>query len=400
MIYSLGNNKNCLIRLQKELINITNNLNSVKNRNNKTMNILLNGLKYMENEKSDKNFLNFSNKKSINQNKKMNNINMYINNSRINKRNLQSHLKSNHVSMINLKKSVKKINNNQFFNRNNRISNKKSYENKKASKDISTNYTMDNSSKEKNYFINDFEKYRNVSLNNKNSFNKTYKPNFPSENFNINIEKINKRKINNTNRNSPIKYIKYRNDEISKNNDNIFTTKKSKIILRNKSTRKNNYSNTYNCFNINQKKEYELVDILNLLEAKNINDCIPKIKKLLVYKNLIHHIKNIYLEKNNQNKQKEIKIKDILFWSCSNKNKYEEFCKEIMRENNINDFDNFKIYLTKLIKFKKLDNNLLKGINRIFDEFNNKLESNRKIYRNYSQNNIRSDLINKNDDDI
>lgn len=400
MIYSLGNNKNCLIRLQKELINITNNLNSVKNRNNKTMNILLNGLKYMENEKSDKNFLNFSNKKSINQNKKMNNINMYINNSRINKRNLQSHLKSNHVSMINLKKSVKKINNNQFFNRNNRISNKKSYENKKASKDISTNYTMDNSSKEKNYFINDFEKYRNVSLNNKNSFNKTYKPNFPSENFNINIEKINKRKINNTNRNSPIKYIKYRNDEISKNNDNIFTTKKSKIILRNKSTRKNNYSNTYNCFNINQKKEYELVDILNLLEAKNINDCIPKIKKLLVYKNLIHHIKNIYLEKNNQNKQKEIKIKDILFWSCSNKNKYEEFCKEIMRENNINDFDNFKSYLTELIKFKKLDNNLLKGINRIFDGFNNKLESNRKIYRNYSQNNIRSDLINKNDDDI
>ena len=400
MIYSLGNNKNCLIRLQKELINITNNLNSVKNRNNKTMNILLNGLKYMENEKSDKNFLNFSNKKSINQNKKMNNINMYINNSRINKRNLQSHLKSNHVSMINLKKSVKKINNNQFFNRNNRISNKKSYENKKASKDISTNYTMDNSSKEKNYFINDFEKYRNVSLNNKNSFNKTYKPNFPSENFNINIEKINKRKINNTNRNSPIKYIKYRNDEISKNNDNIFTTKKSKIILRNKSTRKNNYSNTYNCFNINPKKEYELVDILNLLEAKNINDCIPKIKKLLVYKNLIHHIKNIYLEKNNQNKQKEIKIKDILFWSCSNKNKYEEFCKEIMHENNINDFDNFKSYLTELIKFKKLDNNLLKGINRIFDGFNNKLESNRKIYRNYSQNNIRSDLINKNDDDI
>lgn len=400
MIYSLGNNKNCLIRLQKELINITNNLNSVKNRNNKTMNILLNGLKYMENEKSDKNFLNFSNKKSINQNKKMNNINMYINNSRINKRNLQSHLKSNHVSMINLKKSVKKINNNQFFNRNNRISNKKSYENKKASKDISTNYTMDNSSKEKNYFINDFEKYRNVSLNNKNSFNKTYKPNFPSENFNINIEKINKRKINNTNRNSPIKYIKYRNDEISKNNDNIFTTKKSKIILRNKSTRKNNYSKTYNFFNINQKKEYELVDILNLLEAKNINDCIPKIKKLLVYKNLIHHIKNIYLEKNNQNKQKEIKIKDILFWSCSNKNKYEEFCKEIMHENNINDFDNFKSYLTELIKFKKFDNNLLKGINRIFDGFNNKLESNRKIYRNYSQNNIRSDLINKNDDDI
>ena len=400
MIYSLGNNKNCLIRLQKELINITNNLNSVKNRNNKTMNILLNGLKYMENEKSDKNFLNFSNKKSINQNKKMNNINMYINNSRINKRNLQSHLKSNHVSMINLKKSVKKINNNQFFNRNNRISNKKSYENKKASKDISTNYTMDYSSKEKNYFINDFEKYRNVSLNNKNSFNKTYKSNFPSENFNINIEKINKRKINNTNRNSPIKYIKYRNDEISKSNDNIFTTKKSKVILRNKSTRKNNYSNTYNCFNINPKKEYELVDILNLLEAKNINDCIPKIKKLLVYKNLIHHIKNIYLEKNNQNKQKEIKIKDILFWSCSNKNKYEEFCKEIMHENNINDFDNFKSYLTELIKFKKLDNNLLKGINRIFDGFNNKLESNRKIYRNYSQNNIRSDLINKNDDDI
>ena len=400
MIYSLGNNKNCLIRLQKELINITNNLNSVKNRNNKTMNILLNGLKYMENEKSDKNFLNFSNKKSINQNTKMNNINMYINNSRINKSNLQSHLKSNHVSMINLKKSVKKINNNQFFNRNNRISNKKYKENKKASKDISTNYTMDNSSKEKNYFINDFEKYRNVSLNNKNSFNKTYKSNFPSENFNINIEKINKRKINNTNRNSPIKYIKYRNDEISKNNDNIFTTKKSKVILRNKSTRKNNYSNTYNCFNINQKKEYELVDILNLLEAKNINDCIPKIKKLLVYKNLIHHIKNIYLEKNNQNKQKEIKIKDILFWSCSNKNKYEEFCKEIMRENNIKDFDNFKSYLTELIKFKKLDNNLLKGINRIFDGFNNKLESNRKIYRNYSQNNIRSDLINKNDDDI
>ena len=167
----------------------------------------------------------------------------------------------------------------------------------------------------------------------------------------------------------------------------------------------NNYFKTFNqSKNINNKSVCGIKDILNLLNAKDINDSVEKIKKLLVYKNFIHQLKKLYLEDNNDKNQNEIKIKDILFFFSSLRNykkKYEGFCKEIMDENNINDFDNLKLFLKKIINSKKNNNNFIKGINRIFEGFN-ELQPNKTIYRNLSQRNIKSksNLLMKNEEDF
>ena len=72
-----------------------------------------------------------------------------------------------------------------------------------------------------------------------------------------------------------------------------------------------------------------------------------------------------------------------------------------MDENNINDFDNLKLFLKKLINSKKNNNNFIKGINRIFEGFN-ELQPNKTIYRNLSQRNIKSksNLLMKNEEDF
>ena len=221
------------------------------------------------------------------------------------------------------------------------------------------------------------------------------------ENFDNNFERIYKRKINNKIRNASNKYIKNKSEEIKNNNNGI--SKEKKIIFRNYSARKNKFFNTFNHSKIYKRKdEYDITDILNLLKAKNINDSIEKINKLLVYKNFIHQLKDIYLENNNQRKHDQIKIRDILFFFSperKNTNKYEELCKAVMRENNIYNFEDFKLFLKKLIIGKISNNNFVKGINKIFDGFN-KVQPNRTIYKNLSQKNMRNNFIIKNDDDI
>ena len=138
------------------------------------------------------------------------------------------------------------------------------------------------------------------------------------------------------------------------------------------------------------------------MKAKNINDALKIINKLLTYKNIIHKLKRIYLENNNSKMQSEIKIRDILFWLLYQKNennKYENFCKEIMRKNNINNYENFKIYIKNLMTNNFQNNNFVKGIKRIFDGFN-KLQPNKTIYRNLSQKHFRNNIINNINDDI
>ena len=422
MINNIVNDKDNSIKLHKELMDITNKINTVKNRSHKTMTTILNNLKSLSKAKSTINYFDSSYQcHKINHNNKINNINMHINNNPIYKGKSLTKSKSNQISMISLKKTnqqninnkngiklnynPKNINKIQYFNRNNnKISLNKYKEMNKTRNNSSSFYYIDENIKDNLTFNDKFLNHNNFSLNYYNLYDKTIKDKIFFENLDKNIDIINKKKINYTNKNSQIRYIKYKREENTKNNNNNIKEKKHKIILRNSSTGKNKYSNTYNRSKFfKDKKEYELSDILNLLKAININECVEKINKLLVYKNFIHQMKNIYLENNNLKNEKEIKIKDILFWSCANKNnknKYEEFCKEIMSENNINDFDNFKEIIKKLMKNKSQNNNLIKGINRIFDGFNKTLKKNKTIYRNLSQRNFRNNLINKNEDDI
>ena len=398
MINKIRNDKNSSIKLKKQLMNITNNINSVRKRNNKSPDIRIKENKYMSEELSTYKNLDSSN---IRKCKNINNINMYINNNKIYKRNHNNDTKYNSFSLIDFKKSdLNKIHKNNIFNRN--CINKNIYNNKiKSRTNISKKYSINENFKEQFSDNTNFRKYNNISLNQKNLENKIERENMLFENFDNDFERIYKRKINNKIRNASNKYIKYKNEEIKNNNDGISNEKK--IIFRNYSARKNKFFNTFNHSKIYKRKdEYDITDILNLLKAKNINDSIEKINKLLVYKNFIHQLKNIYLENNNQKKHEQIKIRDILFFFSperKNTNKYEELCKSIMRENNIYNFEDFKLFLKKLIIGKISNNNFVKGINKIFDGFN-KVQPNRTIYRNLSQKNMRNNFNIKNDDDI
>jgi hypothetical protein len=398
MINKIRNDKNSSIKLKKQLMNITNNINSVRKRNNKSPDIRIKENKYMSEELSTYKYLDSSN---IRKCKNINNINMYINNNKIYKRNHNNDTKYNSFSLIDFKKSdLNKIHKNNIFNRNS--INKNNYDNKiKSRTNIPKKYSINENFKEQFSDNTNFRKYNNISLNQKNLENKIERENMLFENFDNDFERIYKRKINNKIRNASNKYIKYKNEEIKNNNDGISNEKK--IIFRNYSTRKNKFFNTFNHSKIYKRKdEYDITDILNLLKAKNINDSIAKINKLLVYKNFIHQLKDIYLENNNQKKHEQIKIRDILFFFSPERkssNKYEELCKAIMRENNIYNFEDFKLFLKKLIIGKISNNNFVKGINKIFDGFN-KVQPNRTIYRNLSQKNMRNNFNIKNDDDI
>ena len=398
MINKIRNDKNSSIKLKKQLMNITNNINSVRKRNNKSPDIRIKENKYISEELSTYKNLESSN---IRKCKNINNINMYINNNKIYKRNHNNDTKYNSFSLIDFKKpNLNKIHKNNIFNRNS--INKNNYNNMiKSRTNISKKYSINENFKEQFSDNTNFRKYNNISLNQKNLENKIERENMLFENFDNDFERIYKRKINNKIRNASNKYIKYKNEEIKNNNDGISNEKK--IIFRNYSARKNKYFNTFNHSKIYKRKdEYDITDILNLLKAKNINDSIEKINKLLVYKNFIHQLKNIYLENNNQKKHEQIKIRDILFFFSperKNTNKYEELCKAIMRENNIYNFEDFKLFLKKLIIGKISNNNFVKGINKIFDGFN-KVQPNRTIYRNLSQKNMRNNFNIKNDDDI
>ena len=398
MINKIRNDKNSSIKLKKQLMNITNNINSVRKRNNKSPDIRIKENKYISEELSTYKNLESSN---IRKCKNINNINMYINNNKIYKRNHNNDTKYNSFSLIDFKKpNLNKIHKNNIFNRNS--INKNNYNNKiKSRTNISKKYSINENFKEQFSDNTNFRKYNNISLNQKNLENKIERENMLFENFDNDFERIYKRKINSKIRNASNKYIKYKNEEIKNNNDGISNEKK--IIFRNYSTRKNKYFNTFNHSKIYKRKdEYDITDILNLLKAKNINDSIEKINKLLVYKNFIHQLKDIYLENNNQRKHDQIKIRDILFFFSPERkstNKYEELCKAIMLENNIYNFEDFKLFLKKLIIGKISNNNFVKGINKIFDGFN-KVQPNRTIYRNLSQKNMRNNFNIKNDDDI
>ena len=398
MINKIRNDKNSSIKLKKQLMNITNNINSVRKRKNKSPDIRIKENKNMSEELSTYKYLDSSN---IRKCKNINNINMYINNNKIYKRNHNNDTKYNSFSLIDFKKpNLNKIHKNNIFNRNS--INKNNYNNKiKSRTNISKKYSINENFKEQFSDNTNFRKYNNISLNQKNLENKIERENMLFENFDNDFERIYKRKINNKIRNASNKFIKYKNEEIKNNNDGISNEKK--IIFRNYSARKNKFFNTFNHSKIYKRKdEYDITEILNLLKAKNINDSIEKINKLLVYKNFIHQLKNIYLENNNQRKHDQIKIRDILFFFSPERkstNKYEELCKAIMLENNIYNFEDFKLFLKKLIIGKISNNNFVKGINKIFDGFN-KVQPNRTIYRNLSQKNMRNNFNIKNDDDI
>ena len=358
---------------------------------------------------SFKDDLNNTNKDSSYMIKNRDYIRKYINNNKIYKMNLGDGTKYNIISLGKKPPKFNRINNINRLNKENSVNRNQSKEIKKIRGNFLNNYPIKR--KIDKFSSNDkCRHYYNRSslglkdLNHDLNHEEETK-NYCYENFNNNFIKIQKRKINNFKGKSQRKYNNYNKEESKNYNENNIKARLYKNYFSRNDNNNNNYFKTFNqSKNINNKSVYGIKDILNLLNAKDINDSIEKIKKLLVYKNFIHQLKKLYLEDNNDKNQNEIKIKDILFFISSLRNykkKYEGFCKEIMDENNINDFDNLKLFLKKLINSKKNNNNFIKGINRIFEGFN-EVQPNKTMYRNLSQRNIKSksNLLMKNEEDF
>ena len=391
----LVNERNNSIKFRRDLMSLTYDIDSINCKNNKNH--------YC----SFKDDLNNTNKDSSYMIKNRDYIRKYINNNKIYKMNLGDGPKYNIISLGKKPPKFNRIHNINKLNKENSVNRNQSKEIKKIRGNFLNNYPIKR--KIDKFSSNDrCRHYYNRSslglkdLNHDLNHEEETK-NYCYENLNNNFKKIQKRKINNFKGKSQRKYNNYNKEESKNYNENNIKARLYKNYFSRNDN--NNYFKTFNqSKNINNKSVYGIKDILNLLNAKDINDSVEKIKKLLVYKNFIHQLKKLYLEDNNDKNQNEIKIKDILFFFSSLRNykkKYEGFCKEIMDENNINDFDNLKLFLKKIINSKKNNNNFIKGINRIFEGFN-ELQPNKTIYRNLSQRNIKSksNLLMKNEEDF
>jgi len=390
----LVNERNDSIKFRRDLMSLTYDIDSINCKNNKNH---YGSFKVdLINTKNDSSYM-IKNKDYIRK---------YINNNKIYKTNLYAGPKYNIIS-LGKKQKFNRINNINRLNKENSVNRNQSKEIKKIRGNFLNNYPIKRKIDKFSYNDKCRHYYNRSSLGlkdlNQDLNHEEETKNYCYENLNNNFKKIQKRKINNFKGKSQRKYNNYKKEEAKNYNENNIKAR----IYKNYFSRNdnNNYFKTFNqSKNINNKSVYGIKDILNLLNAKDINDSVEKIKKLLVYKNFIHQLKKLYLEDNNDKNQKEIKIKDILFFFSSLRNykkKYEGFCKEIMDENNINDFDNLKLFLKKLINSKKNNNNFIKGINRIFEGFN-ELQPNKTIYRNLSQRNIKSknNLLMKNEEDF
>ena len=310
------------------------------------------------------------NNNSINRDKNIFNDNNYFQNI---DNNINYYYKSdlNHKDYINRLMNVNIYNNKKSRNKN---------ENDFKNKEIETqkNNELFLEYKEKN-FIND----------------KTSKT-FFSEYFQK-FNKINSNKINNS-------FYQVKNNILHKTYSNINHKNNKNLFRENGSTRiKQKEHNTKKIFDFDGDKNNNINYYYKLLNVKNHDEYIHKINKLLSYEDFIHKIKKLYFKFNDQNKN--FKLKDILFWISFNinndnkKNKYEEYCHEIMKHFNIPNYDKFKIFINNLISKNKNNDYFVNGMKELFNSFN-EFQPNKTIYKNRSKNNNTQKFIYKNEDDI
>ena len=207
------------------------------------------------------------------------------------------------------------------------------------------------------YWNNECDKF-NDSLNNKEK--DKIKNNIFFGKFNQNMKNLNKKKINLFKEKSNSYYTK-----ISKSNDLTNIHLKSK---NNKTCNKIKDLNFNNGFNKNIDK------ISQLLNCTECDDFLNKINEFSEQKQFVNKILKIYNKYNDEAEKVDTNYENILLWinyliysKQRNKNdgKYEFFCKQLMKENNIKNFSFFKNFTRNIIKEKKNENNFLEDIKKI-----------------------------------
>ena len=504
----LGND---VIKLQKEIMDISNKINLVRTKTHRSMSSILNGLKSLSKEKSQNHKNSNKNKKRIDEKnyfisnydesfkpnnniirKNINNLNYckhkkkiyknlfkknngILNDFENNNKNKNDIYSKDYLFLSNIRN--KKVNNrhikyeinyrineldnnilsdNNYTFNDNRISKRKKEFSKTDS--LKNLYNLNPNSRNKNKEnLGHYSYVRNIDYNNyyykgdlinhKDYMNKLL-------NNNININSPNNRKSRNKSENifKNREIETQKNDELCLENKNIPNDKASKTFLSEYFQKYNNINSnkennsfyklqknilhkTYTYSNINQKnnknifrekaskginlkgnihqKKLEFYTNENnntidyyfkLLNAKNHEEYINKINKLKSYEDFIHKIQKLYYQYNDQNK--DIKLKDILYWISlnikkNNKiNKYEELCHEIMRNYNIPNYDKFKIFFGNLINKNKKNDYFVNEMKELFNNFS-EFQPNKTFYKNRNNyNNNYPNFTNKNEDDI
>ena len=115
----------------------------------------------------------------------------------------------------------------------------------------------------------------------------------------------------------------------------------------------------------------EINQLLELLKLKDNNDLKKKLKELYITKIFANKVISLFY-KNNENKIKNnINFDDVLCWilSLSNYNKeneeYKLYCRKIMKNYNIKNFNQFKSFIDKILNKNIQNNNFIGGVKKI-----------------------------------
>ena len=408
---------NHVTKLQKEMSDITNNLNKFRNKNHKTISLIINNLNILSNEIANNNLenetktsnINSQNDKSSNSieicNKKINyDDSILLNQNDIDKKSRMYSLlvKKSHYNYKTFFENNKKddinykINNNmiQTPRRNyckiNNINNKLNYEYNNKVDDV-LKYEL--KCQTFNHFNNDRKKSKKIYKNNSSSINQDTN-----------------REYSNRNINNPNKYFKTEMINKKKNNtlSNLILKAKPDFIYFNRN-KQNYYKQNYENFNINKiQTTYHTQRLHTNKSFKQINSFRQNnnIKNMQNYNNLQDNYKN-YDKKKESNKysnmnyeisknsetEEKIEINKLLFLlKINNINDIKERIKEL---NNAEIFSNKIISL--FYKYNQIkrneDINLEEILNWYSSSFKNKKEN--EEYESYckklmKRNNIRS----------
>ena len=194
-----------------------------------------------------------------------------------------------------------------------------------------------------------------------------------------NIKLSNKKDINN---NFKFKYenknLKNINEDLYINNNNKENENKLNI---NNNTQKNIRNLNYNFdenSNIKEDKNNDkdkINKLLLMLNVNNINEAIFKVDKLLNYENCINKLKDLYNDMiNNNNYNEKIDLDKNLYWlsniikNYKKNEKYKNYCKNIMIQNKINHFHEFKSFIDNILVKNRKNKGFISEVKNILCE--------------------------------
>ena len=269
--------------------------------------------------------------------------------------------------------------------------------NKNQKKDLIINNCINQNNIYNNY---------NYQSNLNNIYNRAYiKPSCLSYDDYLNKNNLSEKIVKSDNKNYINSFHNQNNLKSNENSDlfylennfnslgNISSQRKVKEI-KDKIYRNKSFNKSINQKNLSVKKNInnnKINQLLKMLKANNINEAIDKINKLLKYENELNEFKEFY-NQNFVDNEKLFKYSEREWLSKiikryeSNK-KYKNYCKSIMNNFKIKNFNNFKMFINDILSENKKMKSSINDINEILYEDNQYYNNINNINRNTHINN-------------